>query len=65
MFLRAAWHIILDGLYGRDLMLSLFQALRDQEPLLKRWAEYMVSKMKEATATGEAVNMVAYYNFTT
>ena len=46
-------------------ILSLCQALRDQEPLLKRWAGYMVSKLKEATATGEAVNMVAYYNFTT
>jgi len=45
--------------------LSLFQALRDQEPLLKRWASYMVSKLKETTAAGEAVDMVAYYNFTT
>jgi len=46
-------------------MLSFCKALRDQEPLLKRWASYMVSKLKEATAAGEAVDMVAYYNFTT
>jgi len=41
------------------------KALRDQEPLLKRWAEYMITKLKEATAAGEAVDMVSYYNFTT
>ncbi|KAG9597788.1 benzoate 4-monooxygenase cytochrome P450, partial [Aureobasidium melanogenum] len=41
------------------------KALRDQEPLLKRWAGLMVTKLKEVEATGKAVDMVAYYNFTT
>ncbi|KAG9668571.1 benzoate 4-monooxygenase cytochrome P450, partial [Aureobasidium melanogenum] len=41
------------------------KALRDQEPLLKRWAGLMVTKLKEVEATGKPVDMVAYYNFTT
>ncbi|KAH0349680.1 benzoate 4-monooxygenase cytochrome P450, partial [Aureobasidium melanogenum] len=41
------------------------KALRDQEPLLKQWASLMVTKLKEVEATGKAVDMVAYYNFTT
>ncbi|KAI4724296.1 benzoate 4-monooxygenase cytochrome P450 [Aureobasidium sp. EXF-10728] len=46
-------------------MLSDLQALREQEPLLKRWAAVMVTKLKEAAATDKAVDMVSYYNFTT
>ncbi|KAH0273615.1 benzoate 4-monooxygenase cytochrome P450, partial [Aureobasidium melanogenum] len=41
------------------------KALRDQEPLLKQWAGLMVTKLKEVEAAGKAVDMVAYYNFTT
>lgn len=46
-------------------MLTFSQALRDQEPLLKQWAGLMVTKLKEVEAAGKAVDMVAYYNFTT
>lgn len=48
-----------------NFVLSIAQALRDQEPLLKRWAGLMVTKLKEVEATGKPVDMVAYYNFTT
>ncbi|KEQ90829.1 hypothetical protein AUEXF2481DRAFT_9105 [Aureobasidium subglaciale EXF-2481] len=41
------------------------KALRDQEPLLKRWAGLMVLKLKEVAVSGEAVDIVAFYNFTT
>ncbi|KAI5202588.1 benzoate 4-monooxygenase cytochrome P450 [Aureobasidium subglaciale] len=41
------------------------KALRDQEPLLKRWAGMMILKLKEVAVSGEAVDVVAYYNFTT
>ncbi|CAD0115568.1 unnamed protein product, partial [Aureobasidium uvarum] len=37
----------------------------DQEPLLKRWAGVMVTKLKEVAAADKAVDMVSYYNYTT
>lgn len=48
-----------------DLVLSLSQALRDQEPLLKRWASLLITKLKEVEPAGKSVDMVAYCNFTT
>ncbi|CAD0088154.1 unnamed protein product, partial [Aureobasidium vineae] len=41
------------------------KALHDQEPLLKRWAGVMVTKLKEVAAANKAVDMVSYYSFTT
>lgn len=39
------------------------RALKDQEPLLRGYAELLIEKLTHAAAKGE-VNMVAWYNFT-
>lgn len=45
------------------------KALKEQEPLLRRWADLLVTKLKELVAEsgdkGGEVDMVSYYNFTT
>ncbi|KAJ1334018.1 aspirochlorine biosynthesis cytochrome P450 monooxygenase [Microdochium nivale] len=41
------------------------KALRGQEHILKHYTDIFITKMAEKAATGEAVNMVAWYNYTT
>jgi cytochrome P450 len=41
------------------------KALKEQEPLLKRWAEKMHSKMAEKAAAGEKVDVLKMLNCTT
>ena len=41
------------------------KALKEQEPLLKRWASLMDKKLSEKVERGERVDMLKYYNCTT
>nr|QSG30342.1 CYP65EW3 [Hormonema carpetanum] len=41
------------------------KALKEQEPLLRQWADLLVAKLKELEAAGKPADMVSYYNFTT
>lgn len=41
------------------------RALREQEPLLKHYTDLMVSKMRDASASGSEVDIVSFYNFVT
>lgn len=41
------------------------KALKEQEPLLKRWASLMRKKLGERAVSGEEADMLKYYNCTT
>jgi hypothetical protein len=41
------------------------KALKEQEPLLKRWAQLLRKKLDEKANGHDKVDMVKYYNFTT
>lgn len=41
------------------------RALKEQEPLLKQWAQLMKEKMIEAAEAGKKVDMLKFYNCTT
>lgn len=41
------------------------RALKEQEPLLKRWASLMEEKMREAATAGQDADMLKFYNCTT
>lgn len=41
------------------------RSLKEQEPLLKRWAAKLLHKLSERAATGQTVDLLGYYNFTT
>jgi hypothetical protein len=41
------------------------KALKEEEPLFKRWASLLVTKLEALASTDAPVDLVAYYNFTT
>ncbi|KAK5168273.1 uncharacterized protein LTR77_006842 [Saxophila tyrrhenica] len=41
------------------------KALKEQEPLLKRWAQLLRTKLRERADGKDELDMVKYYNFTT
>lgn len=41
------------------------KALKEQEPILKHWAEKLLNKLSERAAVGSKTDLLAYYNFTT
>jgi cytochrome P450 len=48
----------------RKIMAHAFseRTLKEQEPLLKAWAEKMKTKMAERAATGQEVDIVKFFN---
>lgn len=50
----------------RKIMSNAFsdKTLKEQGPMLKRWAEKMKTKLAERAATGENIDMLKYYNCT-
>ncbi|KAI1823463.1 cytochrome P450 [Xylaria intraflava] len=51
----------------RRAMLPAFsdKALRLQEPLIRVYVDLLIKRLREKSETGQAVNMVRWYNFTT
>ncbi|THW51458.1 cytochrome P450 [Aureobasidium pullulans] len=41
------------------------KALKEEEPLFKRWASLLVDKLEALSFTDAPIDLVAYYNFTT
>ncbi|KAI4829627.1 cytochrome P450 [Aureobasidium sp. EXF-8845] len=41
------------------------KALKEEEPLFKRWASLLVQKLEALSITEAPIDLVAYYNFTT
>lgn len=41
------------------------KALKEEEPLFKRWANLLITKLEELSITNRPIDLVAYYNFTT
>ncbi|KAK8242211.1 isotrichodermin C-15 hydroxylase [Phyllosticta capitalensis] len=41
------------------------KALRDQEPLIQRYVELLIRRLREKTENGETFDLVKYYNFAT
>jgi hypothetical protein len=41
------------------------RALKEQEPLLKRWVTLMKDKMLESAETGKKADLLKFYNCTT
>ena len=41
------------------------KALKEQEPLLQRWADSLVKTLRQNAGEWEDLDMVSYYNFTT
>ena len=41
------------------------KALRDQEPLMKKYVDLLITRLSDQVRAGKSVNMVEWYNFTT